>query len=1437
LTDNPDNASDTSIVRLIGEGLLGEVYEAVDKDGNPVAVKRLTHAVPSDDEKFKREFEILSRLDHPNLTRYREYRTSGPPVEVTESFVEALPFLEYLRRPPTQDEVETLIVREEESESDLIEEDDFGEVDTGEMPDEGAEADRDDAENEVQPDADDADDAESDETTEVPEGTEAPDEGAVDAEESTASVDEPDASDVDVEAPAETAEHTAEVDESDEAEAPDGDFEQDETLEEGESDREDADEPRSTETLELTELVEVTTDELGELAPSEAAAEIVERLADESSLEHSSLDLLLLRLERVLPQVIAALDHLHRFKKAHGDLRPSNILVSSDDSAYLTDYGLARWLEMVEDDDVEGLSAPSEEARREKANYDAPETEGFGDATQQGDLYSLGAVLYEAIGGRPPFEGAPDDIREAKKSRAPESLSELEPQCPASWVDLIHGLLDRNPDKRPSLEEVRNLVERSESYAVDIPPTAVPEQEYFLGRSTLVEEVTDTAKRCSQERTMTLAMLRGPYGVGKTAVSEAIAYLASQRGWLVVRGKSYNRESLIYQGWDEIAAQLADICKHLPEEMQEKTRACRQQASALFPVLRFEDEEFELKVLDRLDAVASFRTLLKRISLQRPLLILMDDLHWSSPDTAALLLDLMGDPRGLRCLVLGTWLAEESDDDDHPLVDGFATAPTRVEWHDVTGFSKSEAREYVLSAGAHLSLEAQRSILKEGNLNPLLLEELIHGIEADDEAASAFSRELEEISEASEERIRDRLTKVFESRIEALNRREHFALQVLSVASIPLPDAIISVMVDDEFHGSTSGHHSSREIIENLLEKRFIRPVESHLWERSYTLTHNLYRRLVLEDLRSQRYSHLCSRIAEGIRLVWPSAEELRFEYLVRAGQTRDAIDSATRAADSAETRYAYHRAASMWQWLNEQPESQSLGDVSPRREVARLTHLASHFERAAPLFGDVAEQASERHERVELRMREFDSCVRISRGEDAVAALEDALDQYGDHYLRRTLWTRLSEAKNRAFAATTRWSNPLDGAQRDVATPEQKQLVSIYASILDTQDILDSTKSPRFQAKLSLVAEESDDAELLGIDRLYLARTNQYHGVWSHKTRVERWYDEADKLLERGESWAWRARAALARCGFCRMLGRFEEANEHHSRSLRFFRRANTRRLPDRYRVEFQRGLLKLARGDFEGAEFSARQMLHFYRRDRLVEFRANEILIPMYLLRGMWGVAEHHIDRCEELLSDAPVNLASVWLGRQSTFLNIALGRPEVATGQLDVLLDRLHESGLNDHPHARVLAHISMAQALCARAERERVLAHARPHSTLSRLKKSVRIISSRSNEVGARLSAEIHRLAARQESLRGNPRRALRELDEATDALSRYLSPIDLAKTLEARGLLLQNMGESDATRQIRQAREVYDQFGAKFPLILEGWPVPREFSALGEDTGE
>lgn len=1400
-----EQESSTSIVRRIGRGLLGEVYEAVDHDGNPVAVKRLTHTVPVDMERFHREFDVLSRLDHPNLTRYLEFRTEGPPVEVSETFVDAEDILDYLSRPPTQAEIETLLEREGHSESSLIEEEDFGDADTGQLE----------AVTKEQAKAD-ADERTEDEETSTPETS---------AETETS--DTVDASDGEPEESAEGEERTDEGDE----EVPGVDSDGGEQGGEG-------DEASSSQTLELNELVDETTSDLVDISPEEAAADIVSRLAEESTLEHESLDLILLRLEKVLPQIIAALDHLHRFKKAHGDLRPSNILVSKDDSAYLTDYGLAPWLELVEHEDqfpeYPELSAAPEESRREKANYEAPETEGFADATAEADLYSLGAVLYEAISGRPPFLGDPDEIRDAKTSRAPESLSELEPQCPASWVDLIHGLLDRNPEKRPSLDKIRTLVEYSESYAVDIPPTAVPEQEYFLGRSELVERVTETAKQCSQDRSLTVAMLSGPYGVGKTTVSEAIAYLASQRGWLVVRGKCYNRESLIYQGWDEIAAQLADICRHLPPEMQEKTRSCRQQASAIFPVLKLNDEDFELNVLDRLDAVASFRSLLKRISIQRPLLILIDDMHWASPDTSNLLLDLMGDPRGLRCMVLGTWLADEEEHDTDTLESGFETAPAKVEWHDVPGFSKSEAREYVISAGRELSLDDQRVVLKKGSVNPLLLEELIHDINSEDASPSDIKEDLEAITQASDEKIRERLTEVFRKRIDSLNRRQHFVLRVLSVASIPLPDAIISVMLDDEFHESASMQNTAREVIDYLLEQRFIKPVESHRWERSYTLCHNLYRRLILEDLRSQRHSHLCARIAEGIRLVWPKAEELRFEYLVRAGQTREGIDAAIRASKSAEERYAYQRACSMWRWMADQPEGQSLGEIDPGEEVARLEYLAANFEASAPLYHAVAETTSGARERAGHRMREFDSYVRISRGEDAVKALEDALDQYGDHYLRRTIWTRLSEIKNRALAATTRWSNPVEVAKRDAASAEDTQLVSIYASILDTQDLLDSTKAARFQAKLSLVAEDTSDAELLGIDRLYLARMNQYHGVWSHKNRVERWYDEADELLERADAWAWRARTALARCGFYRLLGDFDRAATQHSRSLRFFRRANTRQLPDRYRVEYQRGLLMLAMGDFEAAEFSARQMLHFYRGDRLAEFRGNEILIPVYLLRGQTGVAEYHLERCEELLADSPVNLASVWVARHSTFLNIAMGRPEVAVGQLDVLIDKLHESNLIDLPQARIMVHLSMAQGLAAQAERERILDHARPGETRSRLKKSLKHLTPHIDELGTRLRAELHRISARHDLLRGNPRRALKSIDDAIECLKGFLSPIELAKTLEARGLILKKLDEADASRHLEQAKRVYEEYGAKFPLVLEGWPVPSEFTALRQD---
>jgi hypothetical protein len=102
----------------------------------------------------------------------------------------------------------------------------------------------------------------------------------------------------------------------------------------------------------------------------------------------------------IVAVVARALDHAHRRGILHRDIKPANILIDRDGQAYVTDFGLARKVDVKEGLTQTGMIVGT-------PSYMAPEQAGAekGQQTVATDVWALGAVLYEIATGRPPFKG------------------------------------------------------------------------------------------------------------------------------------------------------------------------------------------------------------------------------------------------------------------------------------------------------------------------------------------------------------------------------------------------------------------------------------------------------------------------------------------------------------------------------------------------------------------------------------------------------------------------------------------------------------------------------------------------------------------------------------------------------------------------------------------------------------------------------------------------------------------------------------------------------------------------------------------------------------------------------------------------------------------------------------------------------------------------
>lgn len=138
-------------------------------------------------------------------------------------------------------------------------------------------------------------------------------------------------------------------------------------------------------------------------------------------------------------QVSAALEYAHAHGLVHLDLKPQNILFTSDGRVKVADFGLARALD-------EG-SEPEE--IRGTVPYAAPERARGADVQPSMDVYSLGAVLYECMTGRLPFRGeTAEDVVAAQTHDRPASPRALNPATPSALEFIAMKALNREPSRR-----------------------------------------------------------------------------------------------------------------------------------------------------------------------------------------------------------------------------------------------------------------------------------------------------------------------------------------------------------------------------------------------------------------------------------------------------------------------------------------------------------------------------------------------------------------------------------------------------------------------------------------------------------------------------------------------------------------------------------------------------------------------------------------------------------------------------------------------------------------------------------------------------------------------------------------------------------------------------------------------------------------------------
>ena len=648
-----------------------------------------------------------------------------------------------------------------------------------------------------------------------------------------------------------------------------------------------------------------------------------ERIIPESASDFRTLIDLIIR-------ICDPLNYIHSQRVIHRDLKPANIMLTRDGAVKLMDFGLVKETDLIEDSLTQtGMFVGT-------VAYMSPE-QGLGRSLDhRTDLYSMGVILYEICTGRLPFRA--DSIlavfmKHIREAPVPPRI--INPDVPPELERIILRLLEKQPINRFNSAADLHLallniplagampdVPADLTMTLQTPDFQPVERQPVLLTPGLIgrDRELSVARACIErleEGCGGIMFIEGDAGMGKSAFLQEIATAARLKGAMALKTACAELERFPYGAFirpleviaDKLAAMepaaalrilqgrgpiLASIC---PRFQEIKALA------GIAPAAQLEPLQHKFRAFD------AIRTLLTNLSADRPVVIVIDDIHFADDLSFELLHYLaraLLDPdtsRRTGVLVVAAYRPVELE----------AVEPLQRVRDALRGMD--ECREIVLASldvdwtrqlieamlGAHeISTELIAQVHQESGGNPFFVEEIIKGLI--DERFLSFNQgawrfDLEQTEHMavpgidtqtlSIVRIPERLRNVIVKRIARLSDKTREMLGRASVLGVRFPFALLAALTD-------ASEDELLDLVDEAIRARILEEVSGQGGS-ELKFSQNIIVTVLYESLSNLRRNRLHLKAAEAIQRIdgedGPGTHERLAYHYDRAQQYRKAID------------------------------------------------------------------------------------------------------------------------------------------------------------------------------------------------------------------------------------------------------------------------------------------------------------------------------------------------------------------------------------------------------------------------------------------------------------------------------------------------------------------------------------------------------------------